>query len=274
MKSNYRSSFTRNCLLIFALSLPAISNAATYYVDSDPAVGNDSNTGTSTTAPWKTLTKASAAILLPGDQLLFKRGGVWHGTLTLSSAGNSTSAVYVGAYGSTSAAKPTIHGDGATEATIFVANAASYLTLEGFSVTNYDGSDLHDGVEARRSGIQIGTWLGSQQNIQILNNEVSLVEGCSNSTSYLARGQTGSVGSNHQYANAGIFGYAKFSTNLLISGNLVHDCTAMGIGILANREEIAGVPVGQVTNPVIQDNAVNNVGADGILLVQGTNALI
>ncbi len=256
------------------LALVSASQATTYYVDSNTSAGNDSNAGTSTSAPWRTLSKVNAALLQPGDQMLFKRGGVWHGTLTISRSGNSGNAIYFGAYGDTGLAKPAIHGDGSTDATVFVANAASYVTVEGFQVTNFDGSTIFDGSEGLRCGIQIGTWLGNQQNIQILNNEVYNVEGCSNSPDYLARGLSGSVGNNHQYANAGIFGCAKFSSNLLVSGNLVRDSTCTGISIVANREEVGGVPVGQTTGLVIQDNAVNNVGSDGILVVEATGALI
>src|SRR5689334_3513936 len=43
-----------------------------YYVDCTG--GNDANSGTSESAAWKSLAKARAAVLLPGDRLLFRRG--------------------------------------------------------------------------------------------------------------------------------------------------------------------------------------------------------
>ncbi len=44
--------------------------------------------------------KASSASLNAGDQLLFKRGGTWSGTLTVSKVGTPEKPIVVGAYGS------------------------------------------------------------------------------------------------------------------------------------------------------------------------------
>jgi hypothetical protein len=66
----------------------------------DSAAGNDGNSGTSATAAWRTLSKASNTTLAPGDHLLLKRGGVWSGTLTISENGTSTQPIVVSSYGS------------------------------------------------------------------------------------------------------------------------------------------------------------------------------
>lgn len=255
-----------------AATLPCL--ATTYYVDSALGTDSDSNPGLTESKPWLTLAKVNAAPLLPGDRVLFKRGGTWHGSLTLSRPGKPGAPIHFGSYGDPQLPKPTLHGGGTTEATLFIANSASHIVVDGFHITNFDGADLTDGSEARRSGIQIGTWLGSQQNIQILNNEVERVEGCSNHPTLPARGRSAPVGNDHQYSNAAIYGCAKFSDQLLIAGNLVHDCTTAGISIVANREEINGIPTGQTTRLVIQDNAVVNVGSDGILVVEASSPLI
>lgn len=65
-----------------------------YYVS---CTGNDSNPGTAR-LPWKTLSKANAADLLPGDKLLFRRGCVWEGTLNASWSGSETAPITIGAY--------------------------------------------------------------------------------------------------------------------------------------------------------------------------------
>lgn len=79
-----------------------IGESATYYVS---ATGNDSNNGTSTGTPWKTLTKVSSFTYANGDIILFKRGDRFEGTLTLTKS-STTSRVIYGAYGT--GAKPII----------------------------------------------------------------------------------------------------------------------------------------------------------------------
>ena len=77
---------------------PISGSGATYYVDS--AAGNDANNGTNMATAWRTLSKASNAVLSPGDQVLLKRGGVWSGTLSVSESGTTAEPIVVGAYGS------------------------------------------------------------------------------------------------------------------------------------------------------------------------------
>ena len=70
------------------------------------AAGNDSNNG-SMTAPWKTLTKASAAanllssggLLNPGDKLLFNKGDVFEGQLVINCSGTAAKPIEIGSYG-------------------------------------------------------------------------------------------------------------------------------------------------------------------------------
>lgn len=53
--------------------------ATTYYVDS--VGGVDTNSGTSTAAPWKSLTKVNGHVFVAGDTVLFKCGGTWDRSL-------------------------------------------------------------------------------------------------------------------------------------------------------------------------------------------------
>jgi hypothetical protein len=77
----------------------APSAPLTYYVDCG-ASGLDSHPGTSTALPWRTVTRANAAPLHPGDQLLFRRGCVWNAQrLEAQWTGTSTAPVRISAYG-------------------------------------------------------------------------------------------------------------------------------------------------------------------------------
>jgi len=69
-----------------------------YYVDA--ANGNDGNSGTSEATAWRSLDKASAFTLSPGARLLFKRGGVWAGTLKIEESGAGGLPVVIASYGS------------------------------------------------------------------------------------------------------------------------------------------------------------------------------
>ena len=79
-----------------------------YYVDD--VNGNDSNGGTSEATAWRSLDKASGFTLSPGERLLFKRGGVWAGTLKIEESGAGGVPVVIASYGG--GPLPVIHGAG------------------------------------------------------------------------------------------------------------------------------------------------------------------
>ena len=60
---------------VVALACGPVLHAATYYVDS--IGGDDAKGGTGESTAWKTVAKVNAQKFLPGDSVLFKRGGLW-----------------------------------------------------------------------------------------------------------------------------------------------------------------------------------------------------
>jgi len=90
------------CLILF----PVLVSATTYYIDATN--GDNTNSGTSQSAPWKTISKVNSERFSPGDQILFKRGETWREQLNVPSSGNSTHRITFGAYGTGS--KPKILG--------------------------------------------------------------------------------------------------------------------------------------------------------------------
>src|SRR5665647_553890 len=90
-------------LIIFGLT----ANATNYYISSS---GSDTNNGTSTSTPWKTLSKLNAyfSSLQPGDNVLLNRGDVFYGSINVNKSGSFGSPITIGAYGS--GAKPVITG--------------------------------------------------------------------------------------------------------------------------------------------------------------------
>ncbi len=93
-------------ILALLLLLAFTGRATDYYVSSSQ--GSDDNSGTSTTAPWQSLDKVNATSFQPGDNILFKRGDSWTGTITVSSSGTEGNPITYGAYGTGD--KPKIYG--------------------------------------------------------------------------------------------------------------------------------------------------------------------
>ena len=77
----------------------------TYYIDPN---GNDSNSGTDPSNPWKSIRKVNSVQFQPGDQVLFKCGGVWNDPLIPSASGTSTNPIVFSSYGTGN--KPVISG--------------------------------------------------------------------------------------------------------------------------------------------------------------------
>ena len=75
-----------------------------FYVD--PA-GNDSNSGTSPTSPWRSIAKVNSASLQPGDVVFFKSGGIWRERMIPRNGAAGAPIIYA-AYGS--GPKPIISG--------------------------------------------------------------------------------------------------------------------------------------------------------------------
>jgi hypothetical protein len=116
-------------LLTAPVSVPAtVVPGGTFYVDA--LAGNDANTGTSMTSPWKNVTRANQAKLRPGDELLFKRGSVWSQQLRASWTGTASRPIFVGAYGTGDPPLLQNNQDGNIRVT------GSYQIIENLQTTN------------------------------------------------------------------------------------------------------------------------------------------
>ncbi|MEO7802324.1 MAG: Ig-like domain-containing protein, partial [Ginsengibacter sp.] len=91
------------------LLLVVNANAKNYYFSSTS--GDDSRTAAqanNSATPWKSIGKLNSifSILVAGDSILFKRGDVFHGAITVAKSGTASSPIVFSAYGSGS--KPMI----------------------------------------------------------------------------------------------------------------------------------------------------------------------
>jgi len=130
--------------------------ATDYYVDS--VKGKDSNSGTSEKEAWQSLLKVNSMKYNPGDKILFCRGGIWTGELTITSSGNESQPIIYTAYGK--GQNPVIQNPEVNRATAIQVNA-DWIVVENFLVR-----------EAHAAGINIDK--GAEYNV-IRNNEATKV---------------------------------------------------------------------------------------------------
>lgn len=161
-ESEYTFHITASSLEI---NIPHIElgNGTTYYIDPD---GNDGNSGLSEKNPWKTIDKINSEKFQPGDNILFKRGGVWKGKMEIHSSGSESSPILIGAYGT--GEKPVIVAPVDDAAIVLV--AADYLVLQnldlrgGYNTLAVYGSD-HTIIEDCNvgKGAFLGIWVNQKE---------------------------------------------------------------------------------------------------------------
>jgi hypothetical protein len=140
---------------LIVLALSGTTRAATYYV---AATGSDSNNGTSSGTPWKTIAKVAGfqGSLKPGDKVLFNGGDVWNEDLILTACnGSSGNPIIFSTYGT---GRAIIDGS----STIFACVEArqdtrttnvSYLTVDNFECRNTTGYGITFITEAGNSAM-------------------------------------------------------------------------------------------------------------------------
>lgn len=85
---------TLTVLLFILFTLPAV--ATTYFVSPE---GRDDDDGTSEASPFRSIQRINSLELNPGDEVLFERGGVYPGQLTVNTSGTEGQPIVFGAYG-------------------------------------------------------------------------------------------------------------------------------------------------------------------------------
>lgn len=137
-------------LSLFAVNISAVTSVS-YYIDS--AGGSDSDSGTSEAAAWKTVANLSGIELNAGDKILFKRGGTYECSLTLTCSGTQEAPIVIGAYGE-GQTKPLLTTDQSTEVLRFF--DCSYITLQDVEITAHNGGGLWiDTLNSASYGISV-----------------------------------------------------------------------------------------------------------------------
>ncbi len=102
-----RRFFGLIAMFLFVALAFAPCSATTYYIDSQS--GDDAASGTSPQSAWKTLVHPNEVERFhAGDQILFKRGGLWYGNLRIALCGEKDAPLLYSSYGE--GEKPRIYG--------------------------------------------------------------------------------------------------------------------------------------------------------------------
>ncbi|MBK9760520.1 MAG: right-handed parallel beta-helix repeat-containing protein [Flavobacteriales bacterium] len=97
----------RTLVVVATTAMALRGHAVIYYVSAN---GSDSNNGTSQSTPWKTIDRVNQSTysIVPGDQVLFERGGTYRGEIIWGVSGTASQPVTYGAYGT--GAAPIVSG--------------------------------------------------------------------------------------------------------------------------------------------------------------------
>jgi parallel beta-helix repeat protein len=104
--SRHHLRYFFNFVAVCVILIPSASFSTTYYVSSSE--GKDSNGGTTSSTPWKSLEKIGSKSFLPGDRIALKRGDVWRESFSFSSSGSNKDKIIISSYGE--GKNPTING--------------------------------------------------------------------------------------------------------------------------------------------------------------------
>ncbi len=159
-----------------ATTVPTAGTNGMFYVDS--VAGSDTNSGTSISSPWKSLSAITSRKFNPGSIISFKRGSSFTGTFNIDDSGTAASPIIFTAYGS--GQSPIFQNPGSnTNRTRGITVNADYIIIEKLLVKNTQdaGIYINNGsdyvtvryVEITNTGIGV-TMRGA--NDKVLNSDI------------------------------------------------------------------------------------------------------
>ena len=200
--------------LVAGISAPASAAGITYYVS---AAGSDSNTGTSSSTPWKSLSKVNSTVLRSGDTVRFRRGDTWTGGLVANQSGAAAAPITLNGYGAGNA--PTITGG----------ISGNCIRING----NYTIVDGLRGVSCGYAGISITGDRNTVRNSSASNNAVGIKAGSGSDFGKY----TGNVLTNNNIMNVKTQGTNCGTPQAM---NCSDDSGAFGVLINGNDNELSG----------------------------------
>jgi len=232
------------------------ATATTYYVDS--VGGNDTNTGTSAAAPWKTIDKVNGTTFLPGDTILFKSGSAWVGKLNPKGSGTDGHPIVIDKYGD--GPKPLIDGAGSTGDGVLFLHNQEYWEANNLELTN-DAPAEGD----RRGVLLSASNFGTVDHIYLVNLDIHDIKGIPGQN--IAAKDTGGIG---------IKLLADDAVDTRFNDILIENCTISTVdntGIYsrsaaggANTPGSANFNRRKITNLRIRNNRINDVAKNAMII--------
>jgi hypothetical protein len=234
---------------------PETAYPATYYVDRTN--GNDDASGLSAEEAWSSLEKVNATTFIAGDQLLFKCGETWTGTLWPKGSGTGDLPIIIDKYGSGDL--PVFDGGGLTDRGVLYFENQSGWEINNLEITN---DAAMGGI---RKGVEIcGRNGGLLSHFYLKNLHVHHIKGM--------------VGNEMIHKSTGGIFFAVYADdvvptrfdNILIENCEIHDCDNQGIVTLGNITYPD--PASQkwnekkFTNVVIRQNVIYNISKNAMIL--------
>lgn len=184
----YADSWNRGTLYIKSVSVTASNidpfaphtTAATYYVSPN---GDDSKDGKTEQTAWKTIARVNQDTYIPGDKILFERGGEWTGkTLAPQGSGSAAAYIIIGAYGNKTAHAPRISANGKVADALYLYNQQYWEICDLDISNNVEGTkmvagDTNPTGNVTKRNNEEGSKLGDYRGIHIAGRDVATLQG-------------------------------------------------------------------------------------------------
>lgn len=184
----YADSWNRGTLYIKSVSVTASNTdpfaphttAATYYVSPN---GDDSKDGKTEKTAWKTIARVNQDTYIPGDKILFERGGEWTGkTLAPQGSGSAEDYITIGAYGNEIAHAPRISANGKVADALYLYNQQYWEICDLDISNNVEGTkmvagDTNPTGNVTKRNNEEGSKLGDYRGIHIAGHDVATLQG-------------------------------------------------------------------------------------------------
>jgi hypothetical protein len=270
-------------VVLFALVGYSLAAGTSYYVDANG--GDDANSGCEPQKAWRGLARVNATAFQPGDRILFRAGATYKGQLAPKGSGRDSSPIAIDRYGEGSA--PVIEAGGMADDGGFYGaqgrtGSAVYLCdQEYWDISNLE--IVNHGAQADyRRGVRVEiTKMGVCHRIHLKGLYVHDVNGLNKSKGnahHELSKQSGGI----LVCVTGDDRNTRFS-DVLIEGCTVRSCDRSGISVGARKhwypewnKLIEPVLADTVlhTGVVIRNNAIEDVGGDGIVVQYAKAPLI
>ncbi len=272
----------------FQFEVEACSTSNTFYIDSES--GSDSNNGLTEATAWQSFTNINTFTFCPGDQILFKAGQSWTGTLQPKGSGEADNPIVIGSYGTGDA--PILYGDSSVDCsvssrviycTIGLYNQ-EYWTIQDLEIINFDASEEGDisldeweannvtdyidvewaphytGINTKKCGILVeAEGVGEVNSLHFTGLEIHGVNGDitdkDNGGIYFEIYNEGDV--------------ATYFDDILIDDCYIHDVDRTGVSnnsVFSNRTLDVNTDWVPSTNFVVQNSIFERTGANSVII--------